>query len=255
MTWPRPLKEAVLALQFLSRLPVPAVPDFNPSLMAGAANYFALAGLIIGSLLGLAAVGLTQLHIDTWVQALLLLGAWVWITGGLHLDGAADLADALGAAHRRPERFEEVLKDPHLGSFGVITLIMVLLAKLILLHAWLSAGWSSPCLFASLALIPAWMRFCAVLWPRGQKLPASGSSFLSWKISTIALLITLTVLLGASFMSAPALLLAPFFGFAWWLFLKYKVPVLHGDALGAGIEYGELFLLLGVLLTRSVMTG
>jgi adenosylcobinamide-GDP ribazoletransferase len=50
----------------------------------------------------------------------------------LHLDGLADTADALGAAHRDPARFLVVLADPHIGSFGVISPILQVMAKLVL---------------------------------------------------------------------------------------------------------------------------
>jgi adenosylcobinamide-GDP ribazoletransferase len=69
---------------------------------------------------------------------------WIAVTGGLHLDGLADLSDAMGAAHHSRERFFEVLKDPHVGSFGVIALICAICSKLVLLmllasqHSWLA---------------------------------------------------------------------------------------------------------------------
>lgn len=49
--------------------------------------------------------GLAGCWLDPWLAALLMLVTWVWVTGGLHLDGLDDLADGLGAAHRDPERF------------------------------------------------------------------------------------------------------------------------------------------------------
>ena len=88
-------------------------------------------GLLVGAIVWLAV--LAGSLVDPWLAALAGLLAWLWVTGGLHIDGLADLADAQGAAHRSRERFLEVLKDPHLGSFGVLSLATQLIVKLVLL--------------------------------------------------------------------------------------------------------------------------
>ena len=155
----------ILAIQFLTRLPTPQVREFRPELLAQSARYFPLVGLLIGGLLLL----VVQLfHPDqAWIAAWVGVAFWVWVTGGLHLDGLADVSDALGAAHRDPERLLAVMKDPHLGSFGVLSLLvavsgkLVLLAQLITQQQW----WA-------LLLIPAWARFAVYRW---QTLPPLGT--------------------------------------------------------------------------------
>ena len=92
----------ILSTQFLTRLPTPQVADFRPEDLARSALWFPAVGLLIGALL-LAATWLGA-QLDPWLGALFGLLAWVWVTGGLHLDGLADLADGLGAAHRDPAR-------------------------------------------------------------------------------------------------------------------------------------------------------
>ena len=62
------------------------------------------------------------------VAGILTLVVWVALTGGLHLDGLADCCDGL-LASASVERRLEIMKDPHLGAFGVIGLILVLLLK------------------------------------------------------------------------------------------------------------------------------
>ncbi len=94
------------------------------------------------------------------LAGLLGLLVWVWVTGALHLDGLSDLVDALGAAHANEERFFKVLEDPHVGSFGVVALVLQLLAKLILLtllaNVDMSAWW--------LVFVAAWARLGAAWW-------------------------------------------------------------------------------------------
>ncbi|GLS05718.1 adenosylcobinamide-GDP ribazoletransferase [Chitiniphilus shinanonensis] len=163
ISWPD-WREPVLAIQFLTRLPTPQVPDFQPALLAGAARWFPAVGLLLGALLTAAAWGGSR--IDPWLAALAATLGWAWLTGGLHLDGLADLADALGASHRDPERLLAVMKDPHLGSFGVLALLGQFAAKLVL--AMLLAREAA---WAALLLAPAWARWGVFAW---QTLPPLG---------------------------------------------------------------------------------
>ena len=85
------MKPLLLALQFLTRLPLPMIPadeaDFGRAI-----RWFPVAGLVVGgAVAGAAWVGL---HRDAWLAALLALAAWTAITGALHLDGLGDVADA-----------------------------------------------------------------------------------------------------------------------------------------------------------------
>src|SRR5690606_1423376 len=117
--------------KFLTRLPSPEVADFHASDLSRSAVWFPAVGALIG--LFLLFVQSIAGMLGPAVGALAVLIAWVWITGALHIDGLADVADAMGAAHRDPERFLSVLRDPHIGTFGVIAVLIVLLTKLILL--------------------------------------------------------------------------------------------------------------------------
>ncbi|WP_287878956.1 adenosylcobinamide-GDP ribazoletransferase [Aquitalea sp.] len=232
----------ILAIQFLTRLPTPQLRTFHPEWLAASARWFAPVGLLLGSLLWLV-VWLGSQH-DPWLGALGGLLLWIAITGGLHLDGLADLSDAMGAAHRSRDRFLEVLKDPHVGSFGVIALVCAICSKLVLLM--LLAR--QPALLAGLLLLPAWARLFALFWSATLPAlaPGSGERFAGqaqWLVQGISLL----VLLGLSWWLAPALLLAPLTGLLWRTWLKHKLGGMTGDCLGAGIEICEL-LLLGLLL-------
>ncbi|WP_018152603.1 adenosylcobinamide-GDP ribazoletransferase [Leeia oryzae] len=228
----------LMAVQFLTRLPTPRIDPFNPALLPASAIWFPLVGLIIGSLLWLAAwVG----HLlDPWLAAVLCLMFWVWVTGGLHLDGLADMSDALGAAHRDPARFLAVLKDPHLGSFGVIALVMQLLAKLVGLMLLVKQQH-----LAYLLLIPAWARLGTLYWSR--TLPPLGHGMaeqFQWQFSRHVLWIWAALLMIASAWLAPALLAALALTWWWKHFLIKRVGGVTGDCLGAGVEILESGLLL-----------
>ncbi|AVG15018.1 adenosylcobinamide-GDP ribazoletransferase [Chromobacterium vaccinii] len=238
------MRGLILAVQFLTRLPTPQLADFKPEWLAASARWFPAVGVIVGALL-LAALRLGGL-VDPWLAALLALLAWVMVTGGLHLDGLADLADALGAAHRSRERFFDVLKDPHLGSFGVLSLILAVAAKLVLLM--LAARHGGPAW--GLLLVPAWARGFAVVWSATLPAiaPGSGERF-AWRRDWAGMGLNLAALLALSAWLAPALLLAPLPGLAWWAFLKRRLGGMTGDCLGAGVELCEIAML-GLLLWR-----
>ena len=231
-----------LALQFLTRLPVPAVRDFQADELARSAVWFPLVGLLLGGLLAL--LGLAVRPFDPWLAALLVLLAWVWLTGGLHLDGLADTFDALGAAHRDRERFLQVLSDPHVGSFGVIALVLQLAAKLVLLGV--AFGHGVPLL--ALLLIPAWARLGALWWAQSLPplKPGLGERF-KWRAGRWLPLLWLTVLLAAS-LPFTGLWLAPLALWFWQRFLLLKVGGMTGDCLGAGVEISESLLLLAVVI-------
>lgn len=236
----------LLAVQFLTRLPVPAVREFDAAALARSAIWFPAVGLLLGGLIaGAAWLGA---RVDPWLGALLALAVWLWSTGGLHLDGLADLFDALGAAHRDRERFLAVLADPHLGAFGAMALMLQLLAKLVLLMLALRLG-ASPWL---LVLIPAWARLGAVWW--SQTLPplkpGLGERF-SWRASGAGVWLWLAALWALSAWIDPVLALAPLLILGWRQFLMRKVGGMTGDCLGAGVEVTESLALLLVCLSRS----
>jgi adenosylcobinamide-GDP ribazoletransferase len=236
------MRGLILAFGFLTRLPMPELADFKKEELSSSAIWFPLVGLAIGLLLIAAAMlGLSANH---WLAALLVVLVWTGITGALHLDGAADLADALGAAHRDPERFHAVMKDPHTGSFGVIAIVAILLTKLVAV-AWIIE--TAEIDLWVLLLIPAWARLGAVFWSQTLEplTPGSGERF-SWQVpeSTVwiwgALLFVLS-LLAVSLLFAAAAVISLLL---WRAYLKWRLGGMSGDCLGAGIEYCECAMLL-----------
>lgn len=121
-----PRREAALivtALQFLTRLPAPALPGFQPDWVTRSARYFPLIGQLVGALAAMVFMGAAMV----WPRpaaAILALAAAVLATGALHEDGLADAADGLfGGA--TPARRLEIMKDSRTGAFGVLALIVV----------------------------------------------------------------------------------------------------------------------------------
>src|SRR5690348_14490310 len=224
------MRQLILAIQFLTRLPTPQVADFAHEDLSRAAPWFPAVGLLVG---GFVAAAMTIIsRVDPWLGALAGLIGWVWITGALHLDGLADLVDALGASHRDPQRFLQVLRDPHVGAFGVIALLIAMLSKLILLYVLIThqlAYWFV------LPLLCAWSRLGATAW--SAWLPplhtGSGEAF-AWQTNKPLMLVNAIALLASTILLLPVLIIAPITLLIWWLFLRYRVGGMTGDCLGAG---------------------
>ncbi len=94
---------------------------------ARAFAYYPFVGLIIGVLLSMVYF-LSRCALPDLVAAALIVGLWVVLTGALHLDGFADACDGLFAAAPRERRLE-ILRDVHLGAFGAVGLILLLITK------------------------------------------------------------------------------------------------------------------------------
>lgn len=239
------MRGLILALGFLTRLPLPALRDFQPTELARALAWFPVAGLVVGAAVALAAA--LGAALDPWLGALAGVVMWAWVTSGLHLDGLADTADALGAAHRDPARFLAVLADPHVGSFGVIALVLQLAAKLVLLH-WLlmlDVPW------LVLVLIPAWARWSAAGWALvlpplkpglGECVSRHGNRG-GWVAGGLAL--------AAASAAAPPVFAALIPALLWGVWMRRRLGGHTGDILGAGIEGCEsgALLLAGIALT------
>jgi adenosylcobinamide-GDP ribazoletransferase len=119
------------ALGFLTRIPVPR--NLNPEAWKTSPPWYSIIGLLIGGLLAGAAFGAGQVA-PPLVAAMLVLTLWVYLTGGLHLDGLMDTADGFGS-YRSRERILEIMKDSRVGGMGVLAAILVLGNKLAALYS------------------------------------------------------------------------------------------------------------------------
>lgn len=233
------LRGLVLALQFLTRLPAPRVTATDAD-FAASMRWFPAIGLIVGALA--AAGGWTGARFDDWTGALAALALWVGVTGALHLDGLSDLADARGAAHKDRDRLLAVLADPHVGSFGVVAIVMQIIAKLVLLHA-LVVGQA----WLTLALIPFAARIGPLVWTRWLP-PLHVGLAARFRGAVRPLHIGLwAVVLAAAASACPPLLVTPLLLFLWGHWLHRTIGGISGDGHGAGIELVETGLLIAAV--------
>ena len=116
------------AMQFLTRIPLATQTLFDNKDYANSLAWYPVIGLILGGLVWLSGVALTELS-SASLAAALLLAVWVLLTGALHLDGVADVADAWVGGFGDREKTFQILKDPRSGPIAVVVLVLVLLVK------------------------------------------------------------------------------------------------------------------------------
>ncbi|MDN7134003.1 adenosylcobinamide-GDP ribazoletransferase [Halomonas sp. MC140] len=232
----------VLALQFLTRIPLPVACPWTPDTRRWAVRFYPLVGLLIGGILALVAVLLHNAPAP--ITALAALSVWVALSGGLHLDGVMDIADALGSNQPLARRWE-IMKDPQVGSFGILALVFLLAWKGILL--WALIYYQAPLWW--LVALPALGRWAGVallvLTPCAQSkgLAWSWQQSLSAQDVALALLPLALLALLAPFVVLMLLAVAAFVVLMRGAMMRLFNGI-NGDMVGATIEGGELWLLI-----------
>lgn len=255
------LRLLLIALQFLTRIPVPAWVGWQPQWLHDCARHFPAIGLVVGGFGAAvlwAALWLWPPAIAVWVS----IAATVWLTGAFHEDGLADTFDGLGGAVSR-QRALEIMKDSRLGSYGAIGLLIVVVAKASALQV-IAARQELAALIA-LPLAHAWSRAAtvAMLWrlPYGGDAEHAKAKPLAQQVGTAGLAVALAWALLAG---AAALVLWPpgRHGAAWPLawaalavgivlvsmtrWLRRRLGGYTGDTLGATQQLCELSVVLAL---------
>jgi cobalamin 5'-phosphate synthase/cobalamin synthase len=130
------MRSFLAALAFLTILPVPIRQSFSQEEVARSRYWYPIIGLLLGSLLG----GWIKLAAQTGappLAAFLVLAAWILITGALHVDGFCDLWDGLFGGRTLEDRLR-IMQDPHVGTFGLVGALLLLLGKWVMLVELLS---------------------------------------------------------------------------------------------------------------------
>jgi adenosylcobinamide-GDP ribazoletransferase len=212
----------------------------DPRSIAQTQAFFPAVGLLLGLVLLAINVAVSQLFPSLLSNAVLLV-ALIVLTGGLHLDGLGDTADGIFGGHS-PEKRLAIMKDPRLGSFGVLAIASVLLLKwsalVSLAPPWRMAGlllapavarWA---VVVAVALVPygrpagLWMEFHRQSWPR--PLLIVGATAVAAAVFILGP--AGVALIGGGTLSAVVM--------AWWF--QARLGGLTGDTYGAIIETIEM---------------
>lgn len=242
----RPLvADVLLCLGFFTRLPLPGHPQhrsFTNALWAAP-----LAGLVVGSVAGLAGALALWFSLPPGAVAVLALAASILVTGALHEDGAADVADGFGGGRTRGDKLT-IMRDSRIGSYGTLALVLSALARWSALAAIVAAGGGWALLFAliaahagSRAVLPA---FASIVPPARTDGLSAGLGVIGTNVALGALgLGFLTLLpLGLGFALLSSLLLGMLFMLMSAL-ARHQLGGQTGDVLGALQQSSEIVLL------------
>ena len=152
------------AVVFLTRLPAPYLKRVDDEVAQKSLLFYPVVGAVVGALL-------TAFILICWwynpqasplLVAALTTTIWILLSGGLHLDGLADSADAWVGGLGDKERTLEIMKDPRVGPIGVLAVMLVLLVQFAGVYVLLEQASSDGFYLAALILIPALARASAL---------------------------------------------------------------------------------------------
>jgi len=236
------MRKILIAISFFTRIPI-KIKDVTSEEFYDSMILIPIVGLFIGLILYGASVLFSFIHFIE-LQAILMMITYIWLTGGLHLDGFADTTDALFSARDR-EKMMEIMKDSRLGAFGAIGLILLILTY------WIGFIIILPKYSIVLLIMPVFGRVAAIMStcfstyaPGGGGL---GKRFVEmtqlhhFVVYLLFLLVFATFVLGLSGFIAVVLGFIP--GLFLMLNLQRKIGGMTGDTIGMTIEMNQVFFL------------
>jgi adenosylcobinamide-GDP ribazoletransferase len=249
------IRGPLVAIQFLTRLPVPLNSAASEEELRNASAYFPLVGIIVG--VGAAGVFvLAQYVFPITICVFLAIIFATLITSAFHEDGLADAVDGFGGGWTK-DRVLEIMRDSRIGTYGTLALIFLVLGKynflsllpprqiwrwLIVAHT--ASRWTILPLSASLSYARA----------EGQgKLVAKQIGASAILIGTVTLLVTLVLLPWKA--AASALLVTVLVTILCGLYYRARIHGITGDCLGATNQLTEvaLHLTAAVLLRFNLL--
>lgn len=231
------------------------VPVGRTAREARPVRFFPLVGLGLGLAGGaVAAIGarLTQTTLAELLVASMVVGTWAGLTRLLHWDGLADCADGLLGAGT-PERRLEIMRDSHVGAFGAVVVMFVLLVQVVAIAALVASGD-----ILEIVLVPVVGRSAAsvALWTNAPARPdglahalAGDDGARGWLVAGLPLLVVLARL---ELATGPVVIAGLLLAFLVPRLLASRVGGMTGDIVGASVLLVETGVLVGFVLGRGV---
>lgn len=249
------MKSFLLALQFLTIIPL-KLENFKEQDLAESSKYFPLIGLLLGLILAGANRLFLLLNFEPISVNIIIIVLLVALTGGLHLDGLADTADALLSRKDRAEMLR-IMRDPHIGVMGVLGLLCIILLKIAFFSSidgsLKTTALLLMCSTGRWAMVLSMFLSAYVRREGKAKVFVQGMNhkiFISATMFTLAICIFMYQLKGLIILLISALL-----AFAVNRFLNSKIAGVSGDTLGAVNEVLELAILISFGLFAKINPG
>jgi len=231
--------DVIASLGLLTRLPLPARPISDRG--GKSAWAYPLAGLAVGLCGAVALILANAFGLSAGFAAALGLTATIMTSGAMHEDGLADSADGLWGGWEKARRLE-IMKDSRIGTYGVLALVLSVLARWSLLVVAIQAGAGTSALLAAAMISRAPMVALTVWLPnaRGEGLSHSvgRSDALPAALAAALAFVAAIALIGPA--AAPALIMAFLAVAGVGLVAKAKIGGQTGDILGASQQLAEI---------------
>ena len=241
----------ILALQFLTRLPLTYTISTAPPIVRRALMFFPLAGYVIGCIL--VAAGFVLSHIPSCtplIAAMLIITLETALTGAFHLDGLADTFDALFSQGKTREEKLAIMKDSRIGVMGCVALILALMLKIALLAHMLELHRLVPLLAFPVA--GRWAQVVAYTFSPYVRKGGTGEIFAHAADAVVcggATLLLSPLLLLPGMLSGMLLLIL--FYILYRSYIHCQIGGITGDVLGSITVLAEIMLLAGMLMVSS----
>lgn len=235
------IKALILAMQFLTRIPINIPIDFNKENIRRSTLFFPYVGMVLGALSYIPYYFLQSQSRE--IGSVLSLLMMIVLTGGLHLDGLSDSFDGF-FSNKNKEDILEIMKDSRIGAFGVLSLIMLILFKYIIISNFRRG------LFLALIFSMGNARLAVIFQIAFKKIARPGglgdlmhkSKARNYIILTSNIYLIINIIFGYKFLLA--LIVSLLVGELISLFTYKKIGGFTGDVYGATIEIIEAFSLL-----------
>ncbi|WP_296373561.1 adenosylcobinamide-GDP ribazoletransferase [Yoonia sp.] len=242
-------RDLAAALGLLTRLPVPIETTRAVARGAAAAWAYPVVGIVVAVIISATVAVMLTLDLPAQIAAALGLGAGVVLTGAMHEDGLADTADGLWGGWDRARRLA-IMKDSHIGTYGVIALALTLLIRWLALTALIASGSHWAALIGAAALSRGGMVVLMGAMPNARDTglshhvgrPSTATIWLAVAIAGVIGLVTTGF--GVVLMAALAVLLCG-------MIAKAKIGGQTGDILGATQQMTEITVLLAVVAASA----
>ena len=250
------MKLLLLAIGFLTVLPV-RVKEATMRDVGSAAMWFPIVGFFMGLTLGAVHLILLQFFAPLLAAALTVV-LWITFTGGLHLDGLADCCDGLFVS-ASPERRLEIMRDPRVGSFGVIGLVLMIALKIIAINSIITSQTSAPIfgifntyfpigVFVLATTISRWVILLVALQPqaRANGMGAEFARGITRRTIIIAAIVPILFVVACfiSWQMIIPIVAAHAIAFIAIRIARVRLGGVTGDVMGLTVEVSEVIILL-----------
>ena len=235
----------LIAVQFMTTIPIklPCLPSREQNALS--MLFYPVIGLMIGGVLWLVA---SYVQLPMMLLSCAVMVVWVWLTGGLHLDGLADTADAWVGGFGDRQRTLTIMKDPNTGAMGVIAIVLCLALKWAAVYCLLELDAVLALLFVPmLGRMSALALFATTPYVRQHGLGSALQDvpkFLLWLVMLGfgAAVFALSWQIAVAMIGVWAVMLA-------WLRWRFvgRIGGITGDTVGASIEVVEVAIQMAVV--------